>query len=110
MRFICLEAQFRRKMVYKPRWACANYGMLSSRKWSVERHITNLHSGKGVLVSYIDYIVGRKNGYYTANPIPNFVNKPKAELVVSPPKLTDVFKEEICRETARQAYRKAYMS
>ena len=62
------------------------------------------------MVSYIDYIVGRKNGYYTANPIPNFVNKPKAELVVSPPKLTDVFKEEICRETARQAYRKAYMS
>ena len=82
-------------MVYKPRWACANCGMLSSRKGSVERHITNLHSGKGVLVSYIDYVVGRKNGYYTANPIPNFVNKPKAELVVSPPKLADVFKEDM---------------
>jgi hypothetical protein len=96
-------------MVYKPRWACVNCGMLSSRKWSVERHITNLHSGKGVLVSYIDYVVGRKNGYYTANPIPNFI-KPKTELVVSPPKLADVFKEEICRETARQAFRKAHMS
>jgi hypothetical protein len=84
--------------------------MLSSRKWSVERHITNLHSGKGVLVSYIDYVVGRKNGYYTANPIPNFINKPKTELVVSPPKYADVWKEEICRESARQAFRKSHMS
>jgi hypothetical protein len=84
--------------------------MLSSRKWSVERHITNLHSGKGVLLSYIDYVVGRKNGYYTANPIPNFINKPKIELVVSPPKYVDVWKEEICRESARQAFRKAHMS
>jgi hypothetical protein len=97
-------------MVYKPRWACANCGMLSSRKWSVERHITNLHSGIGVLVSYIDYVVGRKNGYYAANPIPNFINKPEKELVVSPPKLADVWKEEICRESARQAFRKAQMS
>jgi hypothetical protein len=96
-------------MVYKPRWACANCGMLSSRKWSVERHITNVHSGKGVLVSYIDYVVGRMNGYYAPNPIPNFINKPKPELVLSPPKLTDVFKEEMCRETARQAFRKEQM-
>jgi hypothetical protein len=82
--------------------------MLSSRKWSVERHITNLHSGKGVLVSYIDYVVGRKIGYYTANPIPDFINKPKTELVVSPPKWSDVFKEEIWRESARQAFRKVH--
>jgi hypothetical protein len=45
------------------------------------------------------------NGYYATNPIPNFINKPKPELVLSPPKLTDVFKEEMCRETARQAFR-----
>ena len=62
------------------------------------------------MVSYIDYVVGRKNGYYTANPIPNFINKPEKELVVSPPKLADVWKEEIWREGARQAFRKAQMS
>ena len=72
----------------------------------VERHNTDLHSGKGVLVSYIDYLVCRKNGYYNANPIPNFISKAKTELVSSPPKLGDVFQEEIYRETARPAFRK----
>ncbi len=85
----------------------AKCGMLSSRRSSVKRHITNLHSGKGVLVSFVDYLVGRNNGYYTASDLPNFIDKPKTELVLSPPNMMDVFKEEICRETARQAVRKA---
>ena len=94
-------------MTYKPKWACANCGMLSSRKWSVERHITNLHSGQGVVLSYIDYVVGRQNGYYTHNAPPNFINKSNPELVLSPPKMCDVFREELCRESARQAVRRA---
>ena len=94
-------------MVYKPRWACANCGMHSSRKWSVERHITNLHSGQGVLLSYTDYIVGRQKGYYVFSAPPNFVNKPKPEIVLAPRKMYDVMQEELCRESVRQAVRKA---
>lgn len=76
--------------------------MFSSRKYSVQRHITNLHSGQGILLSYIDYVVGRKNGYYPPNAPPNFINMTKPELVLSPPKLCDVYKEELLREIARQ--------
>ena len=89
-------------MTYKPKWACANCGMLSSRKWSVERHITNLHSGQAVLLTYIDYVVGRQNGYYPPNAPPNLINKPRLELVLSPPKMCDVIQEELWREAARQ--------
>jgi hypothetical protein len=93
-------------MVYKPRWACANCGMDSSRKYSVKRHITNLHSGQGVLISYIDYIIGRQKGNYPPSAPPNFVNRPKPEIVLAPRKTYDVMEEEFWREIARQAVRK----
>jgi hypothetical protein len=35
-------------------------------------------------------------------PLIPFINKPKPELVLSPPKLSDVFKEEMCRETGKE--------
>ena len=53
----------------KPRWACAMRGMYSSRKYSV-RHINNLHGGLANIVSFIDYITGRRQGVYFPNPIP----------------------------------------
>ena len=59
-------------MTSKANWACANCGMFSSRKASVKRHITNLHHGQGVLLSYIDYIVGRQSGFYAPGGSPNF--------------------------------------
>ena len=48
----------------KPRWACAMCGMYSSRKHSVKRHIETLRSGIGQIVSFIDYIAGRRQGFY----------------------------------------------
>jgi hypothetical protein len=38
--------------------------MYSSRKCSVKRHINNLHNGIGNIVSFIDYVAGRRNGIY----------------------------------------------
>jgi hypothetical protein len=38
--------------------------MYSSRKSSVKRHIQNIHSGNANFVSFVDYLVGRKSGYY----------------------------------------------
>jgi len=49
----------------------------------------------------MDYVAGRRNGYYFPNAPPNFINKPEPE----PPKTYDVFKEEFLREMARQAAR-----
>jgi hypothetical protein len=51
-------------MSQKPKWACANCGMYSSRRYSVKRHIQNVHSGGAFLVSFVDYLVGRQAGYY----------------------------------------------
>ena len=59
----------------KPRWACAMCGMYSSRKYSVKRHINNLHDGIGNIVSFIDYIAGRRQGFYFPNPIPSYLVK-----------------------------------
>ena len=49
----------------------------------------------------MDYVAGRRNGYYIPNAPPNFINKPEPE----PPKTYDVFKEEFLREMARHAAR-----
>jgi hypothetical protein len=75
----------------------------------MERRMTYYKRPFGERRLGFDYVVGRMNGYYAPNPIPNFINKLKPGLVLSPPKLTDVFKEEMCRETARQAFRKGQM-
>lgn len=50
-------------MTSKPNWACPACGMYSSRKASVKRHVTRLH-GSGHIVSFIDYLAGRKDGFY----------------------------------------------
>src|ERR687887_650077 len=41
---------------------------LSSRRYSVQRHIRNLHRGNGIEVSYVDYMEGRLTGIYNPNP------------------------------------------
>jgi hypothetical protein len=55
-------------VMWKPNWACSTCGMLSSRRYSVQRHIRNLHEGNGIEVSYVDYMEGRLMGIYNPNP------------------------------------------
>jgi hypothetical protein len=62
-------------MSNKPKWACASCGMYSSRRFSVKRHIQNLHSGGAFLVSFIDYVVGRQAGYYLPSFPPTYETK-----------------------------------
>jgi hypothetical protein len=59
----------------KPNWACSSCGMYSSRRWSVERHILNLHNGNSNVVPFVDYLVGRKSGFYLPKFRPTFVKK-----------------------------------
>ena len=79
----------------KPRWACAMCGMYSSRKYSVNRPIENLHNGIGNIVSFIDYVAGRRNGIYFLNPIPNYLFK---QTQTPSPKTSplDVMKDQLC--------------
>jgi hypothetical protein len=93
-------------MTSKANWACANCGMFSSRKASVKRHITNLHHGQGVLLSYVDYVVGRQSGFYPPAALQTFINNDKPKLVLASPKMCDVFQEELWRESAREAFRR----
>jgi hypothetical protein len=44
--------------------------MLSSRRYSVQRHISNLHQGLGNAVSYVEYMAGTLAGIYKPNSTP----------------------------------------
>ena len=62
-------------MSKKPKWACASCGMYSSRRYSVKRHIHKFHSGGAILVSFVDYLVGRQSGYLPLGFPPTYENK-----------------------------------
>jgi hypothetical protein len=85
----------------KPGWACAMCGMYSSRKCSVKRHIENLHEGIGNIVSFIDYIAGRRQGVYFPNPIPNYLIK-QSQATTSTTRSADIMKDEIFRIVLRK--------
>jgi hypothetical protein len=51
--------------------------MYASRRYSVKRHILNVHSGVASLVSFVDYLVGRQAGYYLPSIPPIYVTKPE---------------------------------
>ena len=88
----------------KPRWACAICGMYSSRKYSVKRHIENLHNGIGNIVLFIDYVAGRRNGTYFPNPIPNYLFKHSQ---TADPKIRplDVMKDGLFGTALRKSFR-----
>ncbi|MGB7661620.1 MAG: hypothetical protein WBL67_02705 [Nitrososphaeraceae archaeon] len=87
----------------KPRWACAMCGMYSSRRYSVKRHISNLHNGIANIVSFIDYVAGRRQGVYFPNPIPSYLMK---QTQTTAPKSSplDVMKDELLRTALRKSF------
>jgi hypothetical protein len=48
-------------------WVCATCGEHFTRKYSASRHNNNLHSGNGLIVTLLDYIVGRASHQYLPN-------------------------------------------
>jgi hypothetical protein len=51
-------------------WMCAECAQDFTRRPTAVRHNTNLHDGKGRLVRFVDYIIGRITGEYpAANPL-----------------------------------------
>jgi hypothetical protein len=45
-------------------WVCATCEEHFTRKYSASRHNNNLHFGNGLIVTMLDYIVGRASGQY----------------------------------------------
>src|SRR6478609_2066739 len=89
----------------KPNWACTGCGMYSSRRWSVERHILNLHGGISNVVPFVDYLIGRKSGFYLPKFRPTFVKKNATKTVT----VMDTFKDELLKGFASKAINKAYL-
>jgi len=48
-------------------WVCANCAQHFSRRYSANRHDRNLHEGNGIIVSILDYVVGRIGGQFQSN-------------------------------------------
>jgi hypothetical protein len=85
----------------KPNWACVSCGMYSSRKSSVKRHIQNIHSGNANFVSFVDYLVGRKSGYYFPALPPTYQRK-KDDTNNKKIDYTNIMTEELLRQCIRQ--------
>jgi hypothetical protein len=77
--------------------------MYSSRKYSVKRYIANMHNGMANLVSFIDYLAGRRQGYYFPNLIPNYLLKHQSE-AVSTTRPGDIMKDELFRAALRKRF------
>jgi hypothetical protein len=90
----------------KPNWACSGCGMYSSRRWSVERHILNLHGGISNVVPFVDYLIGRKSGFYLPKFRPAFVKKNATKTVT----VMDTFKDELLKGFASKAANNALSS
>jgi hypothetical protein len=75
--------------------------MYSSRRYSVKRHIQNLHSRGAFLVSFVDYLVGRQAGYYPLSFIPTYETKPEQRNI----DYRNIMKEEILKGMVRKNLR-----
>jgi hypothetical protein len=80
--------------------------MYSSRRWSVERHILNLHDGISNVIPFVDYLVGRKSGVYLPKFRPIFVKKNTTKTVT----VMDALKGELLKAVASKAVNKALSS
>jgi hypothetical protein len=48
-------------------WVCATCGEHFTRKYSSSRHNNRLHFGKGQIVRFLDYVIGRASGQYLSS-------------------------------------------
>jgi hypothetical protein len=70
--------------------------MWLSRKSCVMRHIQNVHGGNSNLVSFIDYMVGRKLGFYFPSPRPTYGKNSSTATTTAT--VMDTFKDEFWKE------------
>lgn len=58
----------------KANWSCTACGMYSGRRYCVQRHIDNIniHNGKAMAIPFVEYLVGRREGWYPPAGRPSF--------------------------------------
>ena len=95
----------RERLMNKPNWVCVGCGMCSSRKYSGKRHISKVHNGFSMMVSFTEYIVGRYSGLCLSPMTVGLGRKPR-----EPEKTTLLYTSvaEFWKERARQAARKDF--
>jgi hypothetical protein len=76
--------------------------MYSSRKSSVKRHIQNIHSGNANLVSFVDYLAGRKSGLYWPVLPPTYQRKNDDTNNKKSTDYMSIMSEEVWRQLIRQ--------
>ena len=57
--------------------------MYSSRRYSVHRHIKNVHGGEGTCISFVDYVVGRRSGQYLPRSKPDLESTSSVTMIRS---------------------------
>lgn len=89
----------------KPLWVCAACSMWSSRKSSVKRHIAKIHDGKGLMISYMDYLIGRSSGTYPPGIPPQYLSERKTTPLFSSNDEMNAFKKGYWEECGRKVAR-----
>jgi len=84
--------------------------MSSSRKYSVRRHIENynIHNGSGKVVSFVEYSVGRREGYYQAQHAPQYSKSQPAFLDKIYDKIEKELENLIAKDIAQRIYDRDY--
>jgi hypothetical protein len=92
----------------KPNWACPKCGMYSSRRYSVKRHIKNIHGGNCFVISFADYLIGRKDGIYLSGIPPMYIAREEDK--TNKINYTNILNEELFRCTIRKCFEKSQIS
>ncbi|MGC2668203.1 MAG: hypothetical protein WA220_03355 [Candidatus Nitrosopolaris sp.] len=57
----------RKQKMGRNTWTCESCVQYFTSRYSENRHNRNLHDGKGIIISILDYIVGRLSGQFLSN-------------------------------------------
>ena len=103
MSTLCRTEQHMKKL----NWSCTTCGMSSSRKFSVRRHIENynIHNGSGQVVTFVEYSVGRSEGKYQPQRVPEFTTSKVPFLDSLLDEIMIEVKNEMVKEIAGRIYR-----
>jgi hypothetical protein len=81
----------------KANWSCSACGMYSGRRYCVQRHIDNIHSGKANAIPFVEYLVGRREGLYPPQGRPSYGSRKQITVME---KTEDELEKLFARRTA----------
>jgi hypothetical protein len=80
--------------------------MSSTRRFSVQRHIDNynIHNGLGQVVPFVEYSVGRREGKYQPQRVPQFTRSKAPFLDKIVDKIATEVENHIAKDIAKRIY------